>query len=147
MNYLAIFVIIGYRVQYERIKRRLQIMSLSHFEIYSVAKGLAQHKVFALNGAQGIHMDPDRSVVIEPLEQSLYGKQFDLERSGWTQFSANELLCRASELKAKRRYSLLSYNCEDFIEELLGNEPKSPQRNFWIAAIVCAGIIAVAARK
>ncbi|MEO1243964.1 MAG: hypothetical protein AAFX54_18800 [Pseudomonadota bacterium] len=124
----------------------LEVMNFAYCQIYSVLKGVVKHKILVLNGVWAVHMDPVRNIVIEPLADAICGKQADIEHGAWSNYSVDELLFRAHELRAKRQYSL-AYNCEDFIEELLGNAPRSPQRNIWIAAILCGAVFAIAAKR
>jgi len=121
-------------------------MNGAYYQIYSIPKGFVQHKVLALDGLWAIHNSPDNNIVIEPLERAICGKRAIIECSGWSRHSADFLILRARELAAKREYGVF-YTCEDFIEDVLGNAPKSPQRDFWIAGIICVGIFAIAARK
>lgn len=118
---------------------------MSHYQIFSTPKGLVQHKILVIGGVWAIHNSPEMDIVIEPLHTVLAGKKHVIEGSGWSEYSEDTFFQRAGALSTKRRYQL-GYNCEDFIEELLGKLPRSPQRNLWIALIGLFFVTAVAAR-
>ena len=117
---------------------------MTHYQILSIPKGLVWHKIIVIGG-WAIHNGPDHHIVIEKLDRALAGKEPVIEKTGWSDLSELELIHRAQSLSQFRKYKL-GYNCEDFIEELLGNAPKSAQRNVWIAAFGFVAIIAIAAR-
>lgn len=114
------------------------------YRIYAVPKGGFQHKILAIDG-WAVHLTPDRGVVIEPLSNALCGKRFVIERKGWSTMPTEMLLYRAYEFSRTRRYSL-HYNCEDFIEEVLGNPPKSAQRDIWVVVALAGTAVALASR-
>lgn len=125
--------------------KSIQGDGMIQLHIYAVPKGGFHHKILAIGGGWATHNCPERNIVVEFLHDALAGKEYVLERSIWSALPAEVLINRALELSQKRRYSL-AYNCEDYIEELLGNDPRSVQRNACIALLGMGAVLMIASR-
>ena len=118
-----------------------------NYRIIAVEKSGVWHKILDLGNGFGIHNTPDKGIVIEPIADITNGRKYWVCERVASHFSDSQLIQRAQFLAANRKYRATSYNCEDFIEELIGNAPKSKQRNAWIFACSMLVLAFAAARS
>lgn len=91
-----------------------------------------------------LHCNPTYHVALME-ETRLIGAYFGCIYSGRrkTQFSNDELIARTKSLAQTRRFSVLGYNCVDFVDELL--HAKKPGRAKYQIAAMFLGLIGVMA--
>lgn len=107
--------------------------------------------VFSCDGVQYVAHHPNsshRKVVIEPLSEFLTKRKV-LRVICHVDFSDEVIISRVKFLQSRREYSLLNYNCEDFIRELCNCDIDVDQRAgmwFGIAIILIVIIIIIKIR-
>ena len=110
--------------------------------IYVSTFRFIKHEILRLPSGLATHNHPDKHIIIEQIDQVIKNRRIVGRKIIQSMFSEKELLRRATNLSSYRRYNL-SYNCEDYISELLGNSPTSEQRNFWVMlGLIGLGLLA-----
>jgi len=101
---------------------------------YVRKKGIVNHAFIALPSGLVLHNTPKHHIRLTTVESATMGRDIKWTWKSGRHFSDIDLVNRAKGLAAHRQYSVWSYNCEHFVEELLCNRISSPQRNKWLAA-------------
>ena len=109
--------------------------------IAKVWKGSIRHEINYLESGYAIHNTPKAGIEITTLHRATQGRDIEWTTLTGPYMTDQEILNRANALKPQKDYSVTSYNCEDFVRELLGLPRSSPTRN----KIIIGGIIVAVA--
>lgn len=104
--------------------------------IYVVKPPFIQHEMLLLPSGDVIHNAPIKNIKIESLEIARGGREVHYKETVWLDLSEYELRMRAQQLSQRKRYNIVSYNCQRFLEDLTGQKTKNNQLH--IAAILGA---------
>lgn len=107
---------------------------------YVRKKGIVNHAFVTLPSGIVLHNTPRHHIKLTTVESATLGRDIKWTWKTGQIFSDIDLVNRAKGLAGHRQYSLMSYNCEHFVEELLCNRISSPQRNKWLAAAGAAAV-------
>ena len=107
---------------------------------YVRKKGIVNHAFVALPSGLVLHNTPKHHIKLTTVESAALGRDVKWTWKTGQAFSDIDLVNRAKGLAAHRQYSVWSYNCEHFVEELLCNRISSPQRSKWLAAAGAAAV-------
>lgn len=98
---------------------------------------LQHYGIITITGA-GVfvmHNTPQRGTVTDPLETFLQTRTItSIKRTWLNQLTETELQTRFNACKGD--FNLLNYNCEHFIDCMLGDEPNSAQLNYVVITVL-----------
>lgn len=112
---------------------------------YVRKKGVVRHAFIALPSGIVLHNTPRHHIKLTTVNGAATGRNITWTQKTGQAMSDIELVSRAKYLASHRSYSAWGYNCEHFVEELLGNKVRSAQRTKWLAfggaAVLLAALI------
>lgn len=112
--------------------------------IYVYKTPLVKHVMLRTSWGQVLHNRPYKGICLEGEPQALSGRQTHHYAHVTSHMPIEQLLDRASRLSPYRRYSIF-YNCEHFLNELFGYQPRSIQLRDGLLLAGAVSIVAVAA--
>ena len=92
------------------------------------SKGIVEHAGAYFNNDKVIHNSPDGNVKICSVEQYAEGKDIKVVSSRLSIEQAHQFQQRAKKILSQaKEYNLVSFNCEQFVSEILKGTSSSPQ--------------------
>jgi len=105
--------------------------------IATVWKQCVRHVIVYLESSYAIHITPENGIEITSFNNAAKGRKASWKTRTGPYMSDQQVIDRAIALSRSKKYSLSTYNCEDFKEELLGHPPSSETRD----AIIIGGMV------
>ena len=106
--------------------------------IYVYKSPFVKHKMLRVNSSTVVHNYPIKGIQIEHINSAKGGRDVFHSSYFHSELSPEQLIQKARLMSKNRKY-WLKYNCEHFLNELLGKPIESPQ----LRAAVFTGIAAV----
>ena len=98
-----------------------------------------RHEILRLDESNIIHLTGDEGVKIEPLAHIEELGHVMWERRLGVGQSREQIVRRAMQIASRRNYSILNYDCIDFLTELLAAKPKLRLRHVVFGTVAIFG--------
>lgn len=106
-------------------------------------KGIVMHAGAYISDNKVIHNSPDDNIQICSIEQFADGKNIEVVSSKLSVEQTHQFQQRANDkLKQAKQYNLVSFNCEQFVSEIINGTGSSPQIKGTIAGGITGALIA-----
>lgn len=94
------------------------------YEVLYVSKlPFIKHEILIFPSGIATHNHPHSHVTVESVNQAVGDRKIVSRKFIQSRLSEGEIITRAHALARVRKYRV-NYNCEDYVAELLGRDPK-----------------------